>query len=434
MTRSISPDHLIGMLQDSRVRTLELVAGLDGDQLMGPRLDIVNPLLWEIGHVAWFHEHFILRNQDGRGFLLAGADALYDSMAIPHDIRWDLPLPSLAGTLDYMGRVHQALIARIEGRMASEKESYLYQLTTFHEDMHDEAFTYARQTLGYPPPAFAGAQHPSDAAAGAWPGDVDVPGGDFRLGSSPDAPFLFDNEKWAHLVLIHPFRIARAPVTNAEFAAFVDEGGYRHRRFWSDEGWHWREGVGARHPVYWHPAGVGRWSVRRFDHVEDLPPHQPAIHVSWYEAEAWCRWAGRRLPTEAEWEAAAAAEPSAAGLLSADKRRYPWGDIPPSQNHANLDGSALGCVDVAACAAGDSPWGCRQMIGNVWEWTASVFEPFPGFSADIYREYSEPWFGSRKVLRGGAWMTRRRMVNNTYRNFFTPDRRDVVAGFRTVAL
>jgi len=167
--------------------------------------------------------------------------------------------------------------------------------------------------------------------------------------------------------------------------------------------------------------------VRRFDRIEALPPNQPVMHVNWYEAEAWCRWAGRRLPTEAEWEAAAAG-PGAA------KTSFPWGEEAPTPRHVNLDGVGLGPIDVAACPAGDSVWGCRQMIGNVWEWTASSFAPFPGFSADIYKEYSEPWFGTRKVLRGGAWATRSRMVNSAYRNFFTPDRRDILAGFRTVAL
>jgi iron(II)-dependent oxidoreductase len=150
------------------------------------------------------------------------------------------------------------------------------------------------------------------------------------------------------------------------------------------------------------------------------------IHVNWYEADAYCRWAGRRLPTEAEWEAAAAGPDP--------KRRFPWGDEPPDPTRANLDGTALGCCDVAACPAGDSGFGCRQMFGNVWEWTASDFGPYPGFVPDPYKEYSQPWFGTHKVLRGGAWPTRARLLRTTWRNFYTPDRRDVWAGFRTCAV
>ncbi|MBI4183647.1 MAG: ergothioneine biosynthesis protein EgtB [Proteobacteria bacterium] len=436
MTRPVPVSYLVNILRDSRARTLELIHGLDTAQLMGPRLDIVNPLLWEIGHLAWFHEVFILRGRYGRAPLRADADSLYDSMKVAHDTRWDLPLPPLAETLAYMERVQEALIARLEGPVASEEDSYLYQLTAFHEDMHTEAFAWTRQTFAHPTPAFATARPgpPADAEAGALAGDAAVAGGTFFLGSRPDDPFVFDNEKWAHPVELAPFGISRAPVTNTEFAAFVGDGGYRRRELWDEEGWRWRERAGAGHPVYWRRAAGGGWEVRLFDRVRPLPPHQPVVHVNWHEASAYCRWAKRRLPTEAEWEAAAAAEPAGGGrALGPGKRRFPWGEAVPGPRHANLDGRWLGCVDVAAHPEGDSPWGARQMIGNVWEWTASNFLPYPGFAPDVYRDYSAPWFGSRKVLRGGAWITRGRMIGNMYRNFFTPERRDIFAGFRTCA-
>ncbi len=428
MTAAVATSRLIDYLTDVRARTLELVRDLDDSQLMGPRLDTVNPMLWEIGHVAWFYEHFALQRLDGGEKRLPNADGMYNSSTVAHDVRWDLPLPSRQGTLDYMARVQDAMMRRLAGERASEQESALYLLTIFHEDMHDEAFTYTRQTLGYPAPEFAAAPAIADAEAGPLAGDVSVTGGTLQLGSPPEAPFVFDNEKWAHPVMVAPFRIARAAVTNAEFAEFVADGGYRRRALWSDEGWRWREAARAEHPVYWRREGDG-WMERRFDGEQELLPHRPVIHVSWHEVNAWCRWAGRRLPSEAEWEFAAATEPGAAGKL-----RYPWGDAAPTARHANLDGFALGTVDVAACAEGDSAWGCRQMLGNVWEWTASQFEPFPGFSPDAYEDYSVPSFGSRKVLRGGTWATRGRMINNTYRNFFPPERRDVLAGFRTCAV
>jgi iron(II)-dependent oxidoreductase len=258
---------------------------------------------------------------------------------------------------------------------------------------------------------------------------VEIPGGAFWLGATPAEPFVFDNEKWAHPVELRPFAIARAPVTQAEFAAFVDDGGYARRDVWSEAGWRWRVAAGARHPVYWEGTGGG-WLRRDFDRWVPLEPHRPVIHVNWYEADAYCRWAGRRLPTEAEWEAAAAA-PGAGP--PAPKRRFPWGDDPPDAARANLDGRAPGCCDVADHPAGDSAAGCRQMVGNVWEWTASAFGPYPGFVADPYKEYSRPWFGTHQVLRGGAWPTRARLLRNTWRNFYTPDRRDVWAGFRTCA-
>lgn len=268
------------------------------------------------------------------------------------------------------------------------------------------------------------------AEGGAWPGDVFVPGGTFMLGATPDEPFVFDNEKWAHPVPLRSFAIARAPVTQSEFAAFVEDDGYRRRELWSEAGWHWRQTARAEQPLYWQRQRDG-WLRRDFDRWLPLEPHRPVLHVNWYEAEAYCRWAGRRLLSEVEWEAAAAASgPDLAG----PKRRFPWGDSPPDATRAHLDGYALGCCDVAALPDGDSAWGCRQMIGNVWEWTADDFGPYPGFTPDPYRDYSQPWFTSHKVLRGGAWMTRGRLLRNTWRNFYQPDRRDVWAGFRTCAL
>jgi iron(II)-dependent oxidoreductase len=252
----------------------------------------------------------------------------------------------------------------------------------------------------------------------------------FTLGSTPDEPFVFDNEKWAHPVELRPFAIAKGPVTQAEFASFVEDEGYRRQELWSEAGWSWREGAHAAGPTYWRREGKG-WLRRDFDRWVSLEAHRPVVHVNWYEADAYSRWAGRRLPTEAEWEAAAAA---GSDDLSAPKRRFPWGDEPPSSAMAHLDGQALGCCDVGALAAGDSYFGCRQMIGNVWEWTASDFLPYPGFVVDPYRDYSQPWWGTHKVLRGGAWMTRSRLLRNTWRNFYQPDRRDVYAGFRTCGL
>ena len=245
---------------------------------------------------------------------------------------------------------------------------------------------------------------------------------------------MFDNEKWAHPAVIRPFRIALAPVTNVEFAAFVEDKGYLRREWWRDEGWLWREQARAEHPLYWQREAGGRWYRRRYDELVPLEEHHPVIHVNWYEAEAYCRWAGRRLPTEAEWEVAASAEPSRdRRTVGGRKRTFPWGEDPPSPTVANLDACAGGCIGVGALAAGDSAFGCRQMIGNVWEWTNTTFGPYPGFVPDPYKEYSEPWFGTRRVLRGGCWATRSRLIRNTWRNFYTPDRRDVLAGFRTCA-
>jgi gamma-glutamyl hercynylcysteine S-oxide synthase len=427
------PRELIAQMDDARARTLTLVQDLDAQQLMGPRLPTVNPLRWEIGHAAYFHEYWVLRQHLGEVPERPDVDRLYDSITIAHDTRWDLPLPPLEETLAYMEGVRQRVRAHLEQDAPDAHRDYLTQYAVFHEDMHTEAFTYTRQTLAYPTPDIGTAADPA-WRAGRLEGDAEIPGGHFVLGARPaEDGFVFDNEKGAHLVEVAPFRVARAAVSNAEFAEFVDDGGYRRPEFWDEEGWAWRSTAGLEHPVHWR-RGDGNWEWRHFQRWETLPEHAAVIHVNWYEARAWCRWAGRRLPTEVEWEVAAAGEPSPDGLtLARVKRRYPWGDAPPDPSRANLDGRALGTIDVGALPAGDSAFGCRQMIGNTWEWTDTTFGPYPGFTPDMYRDYSMPLFGQTRVLRGGGWATRSRLIRNTWRNYYGPERNDVFAGFRTCA-
>jgi iron(II)-dependent oxidoreductase len=419
-------------VRDARWQTLELIADLSDEQLLGPRLAIINPLLWEIGHVAWFYEKWVLRHAAGRKPIRADGDALYDSAAVAHDTRWDLAFPARAETLAYMQTVQDQILEHLAAKPDDADMTYFVLLGTFHEDMHTEAFTYLRQTLGYPPPRLTGLP-PIVRQGGPLPGDVVIPGGTVVLGASPQEPFVFDNEKWAHPVKYKPFSIARAPVTQAEFAAFVEDAGYRRSELWSPEVWAWRERAGADHPVYWRREASG-WSRRHFDQWVPLEPHRPVIHVNWHEAQAYCRWARRRLPTEAEWEMAVSGAPEPLGQLSALRGGLPRGGTAPTPEQANLGWWGMGCVDVGALAAGDSAFGCRQMLGNVWELTADTFQPYPGFVRDPYKEYSEPWFGTHKVLRGGCWVTQPRLLRKTWRNFYTPDRRDVWAGFRTCAL
>jgi iron(II)-dependent oxidoreductase len=413
-------EDLALLLVEARARTLALVAGLAPAALLGPRLAIVNPPLWELGHVGWFQERWALR-REGAPPRRPGADALYDSARVAHATRWDLPLPSLAETLDDLARTLDAVLARAaQGRPGDLP--YL-RLALLHEDMHSEALLYTRQTLAYAAPELPGAALDPGPGAGPLPGDVRVPGCVFTMGAREDEPWALDNERPPREVEVAPFAIARAAVTQAELLELVEAGVYGRRALWTDEGWRWRLATGAEHPVYWRRGRDG-WEVRRFDRWVALEPHRPAIHVSCHEAEAFCRLAGRRLPTEAEWELAAAGP---AG------RRWAWGDEPPTAERAHLDLAALAPRDVGDLGAGDSADGCRQLIGNVWEWTESPFLPYPGFVPGDYREYSEPWFATHRVLRGGAYATRGRIARAAYRNFYTPDRRDVLAGFRTCA-
>jgi len=367
------PAELADWVRDARRRTIELIDDLHRERLLGPRIPIVNPRLWEIGHLGWFQEKWVLRHAAGQPPLREGVDALYDSDAVAHPTRWDLPLIPRADVLRWMEEIQARVLERLEGWAEDAPELYFVRLAVLHEDMHGEALCYTRQTLGDPPAG--GLPDLTDALGG----DLSYPGGTFDMGGRSDETFVFDNEQWTHPVTVAPFRMARGPVTEGQFADFVDDGGYARRELWSGEGWRWRARVS--HPLYWRREGA-EWITRVFNQERSLRPQVAMLHVNWHEAEAWCRWAGRRLPAEAEWEFAA---------------------------RHGLD------------------------RGAVWEWTADRFEPYPGFSPGPYATYSAPYFGTHRVLRGGCWATRERIARPTYRNFYMPDRRDVFAGFRTCA-
>jgi iron(II)-dependent oxidoreductase len=404
---------------------IEQVVTLPADALLGPALAIVNPPLWELGHVGWFLERFCLREALGAAPLRADEDALWDSIVLPHDGRWDLALPSLAETVAYVRTVTERVCARVIGGDLAGPLAATVRLAVHHADMHVEALVYTRQTLGYAPPP--GCPPCATPLGERDLGDARVPGGVVRLGAAEGAAFAFDNELPPCAVQVEPFRIARAAVSEGELALFVADGGYETERLWSDAGRVWRAETGARLPAYWTRDPDGALLVRRFDERRPPAPDLPALFVSCFEAEAFCAWAGRRLPSEAEWELAATLD------ATGRKRTYPWGETPPTPARARLGRAGGGPAPVHAHPEGDSACGCRQMLGNVWEWTATPFEPFPGFRPGVYREYSEPWFGTRRVLKGCAWTTPPRMAWASWRNFYEPHRRDVLAGFRTCA-
>ena len=430
--RLATVESLTAALLDVRCRTLALVEGLNEEQLLGPRLPTINPLRWEIAHAAYFHEFWVLRHLGKQQPMLVDADALFDSISIQHEGRWDLRLPSLSDTFAYMHDVLQAELELLKKIEFNDSARYFYLLALFHEDMHNEAFMYTRQTLAYPGPLFILENKQKEKIKSSEPEDIYIPGGTFLLGAQRNGEFIFDNEKWAHQVTVAAFKIANYAASNEAFLEFVEANGYQSEKYWCNEGWKWRCGQKLEHPIYWKKDSDQRWYARRFDQWYPLELTHPVIHISWYEAQAFCKWANRRLPTEAEWEFAAACDSSKQVNGVLQKRVFPWGNDLHTK-HANLDCATPGTVAVNVYPEGDSAFGCRQMLGNVWEWTDSTFQPYPGFSPDWYAEYSRPLFCQTKVLRGGAWTTRGRMLRNTWRNYYGPDRNDVFAGFRTCA-
>ena len=408
-------------LRDARRRTLGIYAHLDLTRLRVPCIATVNPPLWELAHIAWFQEHWCVRYSERSiaPSILENADALFDSRTVAHDSRWRLRYPAEATLRAYLEDTLDATLAALA--RTPEERRYFFALALLHEDMHGEALLMTLEALGLSPPSLGARDAPP--APGFRNEDVAFEGGEIELGTRRGARgFVFDNEKWAHPVRVAPFAISALPVTQGDFATFVGEGGYARRQWWDDEGWSWRSREGRIAPRGWRRDG-DTWTVPRFDRWVSLDRSAPMMHVTLHEARAWCRWAGRRLPTEAEWELAA--------RNGADDR-YPWGDEPLRDAPA-LDYRYSGPSSALSDAA-RSRSGLRLLLGGVWEWTSSAFDPYPGFRADPYREYSEPWFRTHYVLRGGSFATRSRLVHNRFRNFYLPERDDVFAGFRTCAV
>ena len=390
--RNASPEQLAGAMQDARNYTLALFdcfasAGLDVPDHV-PMLPIVNPPLWELAHIAWFAEWFVLREAQAsnpsaaqRPSILTKGDDWFDSNRVAHRARWTLDLPNVAVLKAYCHEVLERTLDKLVRGAHDACALYPYRLVLAHEDMHGEAFAYTLQTLGVAAPPQLAAH-----AAPPWPQtDISFPGGAMQLGSKPDEGFVFDNEKWAHPIFVPAFTLDSTLVSNAQYSEFIADGAYETSSFWSTAGRAWRVRRARSAPRYWQRDG-GQWRCERFGTLMALPADEPVRHVSLYEAEAYCLWAGRRLPTEAEWACAAMSQNAA----------FRWGDL--------------------------------------WEWTGSLFEPYPGFSPDAYQEYSAPWFTTHQVLRGASFATQRRLRSPQYRNFYLPERDDLFVGFRTCAL
>jgi len=403
--RSAGADLLSVALMDARNHTLylagQLAAALGEDGFRVAPLAELNPPLWELGHIGWFQERWIARNlQRLRGSacdpqasrlpsIESAADAFWDDAQVPRSDRWGLDLPELGHVKAYLLATLEATLELLEKAPDTDDALYFFRLALFHEDVRGEALVVMAQTLGVPValavPGAALARAPLSVAAGRW-----------QMGRLPGG-FCFDNEMPAHAVQVPGFEIDAQPVSWAQYVEFVDDGGYDRAELWHPQGWQWLQGQaagegaqrGGRAPRYVEQIGVASGAVMqtRFGTPRRMLGGQPVLHASWWEADAWCRWAGRRLPAEVEWEMAA---------HQAARSGFRWGEV--------------------------------------WEWTASTALGYPGFVPHPWRAWSQDCFGSHKVLRGASFATRARMKDPKFRRFALPQSDHIFAGFRSCAM
>jgi gamma-glutamyl hercynylcysteine S-oxide synthase len=406
-------EEIATRLAEARERTLLLIEPLDDDQLNRVYSPILSPLAWDLGHIANFEELWLVQTIGGREPMHGDLGRFYDAIENPRKTRGELPILRDAELRAYQEQVRERTLevldeVDLEGEDPLLRDGFVYEMLLAHEHQHNETMLQLLQMVeSYEPverrpvpasdPAASGrirasSDHRSPSAPWEHPAGSDmvlVEGGEHEIGAG-ETGFAYDNERPRHEVELDPFWIDRTPVTNAQYAEFVEE-------------------TGAEPPMYWQRDGDG-WTRNAMGRTEEVVPDHPVVHVSWNEADAFARWAGKRLPTEQEWEAACA---------GADRER------------ANLDHLAFGTAPVGAYADAACESGAVQMLGDVWEWTSSDFVAYPGFEAFPYPEYSEVFFGpEHKVLRGGAWAARRPTIRTSFRNWDLPERRQIFSGFR----
>ena len=421
---------LIGaMLADARERTLLLIAPLNQHDLSTQHDPLMSPILWDLGHLAHFERMWLTRPLAGP-VAFVEMPGLYNPFEHPRRDRGALPLPDLAQCLARMTEIRGRVLDRL-ARFAPDDEDplrrdgYVYAMVAQHEYQHDETILQTLQLkMGDPYRAPRRITLPGVTSANDAGRMVRWDGGRVTIGTDGRSR-EYDNERPRHEIDVAPFWIDVHPVTNGAYLEFMRAGGYRSRALWSDDGWQWLQSAGVSSPMYWQREGDA-WLSRSMDRIAPVDPRRPVCHVCYHEADAFARWAGKRLPTEQEWEVAAAWDP-----VAHRARSYPWGEEPPAPHLANVDQLAFDVAPIGAYARNVSPIGCHGMIGDVWEWTSSDFTGYPSFESFPYREYSEVFFGNEyKVLRGGSWATRPGAISNTFRNWDYPIRRQIFSGIR----
>ncbi len=418
--------RVAALLERSRARS-GVLTDIDEAELITQHSPLMSPLVWDLAHIGSQEELWLVRDVGGREPLRPEIDGLYDAFQHSRSSRVGLPLLTPSEARTYVGEVREKALdalgaSPLRGRRL-EHDAFAFGMIVQHEQQHDETMLATHQLREGAP--LLHAPPPPRPTGPAGPSEVLVPAGEFTRGTSTE-PWALDNERPAHVVDLPAFVIDTYPVTNGQYAEFVDAGGYDDPRYWTDRGWaHVRE-AGLRAPQFWRRDASGQWWRRRFGVVERVVEDEPVVHVSFHEAQAFARFAGKRLPTEAEWEKAARFDPA-----TGRSRRYPWGDDEPTAEHANLDQRHLQPAPVGAYPRGASALGVHQLIGDVWEWCDSGWHPYPGFEMFPYPEYSQVFFGGDyAVLRGGSFGTDASAVRSTFRNWDHPIRRQIFTGIR----
>lgn len=412
MSRSVEQAALA--LEASRERVLRLT-DVDEAELVRQHSPLMSPLVWDLAHVGQQEEHWLL--DAGEPVFRPEVAALYDAFAHPRGTRPSLPLLDAPAARRHLAEVRARVLDRLDA-----SDPFALAMVAQHEEQHVETMLATHQLRVGAPLLGDGA---TPLAGRPVEGSVLVPAGTFTMGTDPaQHPGALDNELPGHPVHVGAYRIARQPVTNAGWAAFAAAGGYADRRLWSAEGWAASRGLGA--PLSWSPDGSGGWLRTRFGVVEAVPPDEPVQHVSAHEADAYARWAGARLPTEAEWEKACGWDP-----VRRTRRAWPWGEEAPRQGLATLGGAALRPAAVGSLPDGASAYGVEQLLGDVWEWTSTDLAVYPGFRPMMYADYTEPFSAKGyRVLRGGSWATAVSAVRPGFRNWDLPRRRQIFSGLR----
>jgi iron(II)-dependent oxidoreductase len=420
---SRAASDVVEALQEARERTLALVQSLSTFDLERVHSPLMSPLVWDLAHIAAYEDLWLVHRHGERPLLREDLAATYDAFETPRAVRGDIELLGGPQARDYLNEIRARTLEVIDERGVGD--GTLHEMVLRHEQQHNETMLQTLQLAhlseyelaeqrplpASPVPAFTGLEM------------VEVPAGPCSIGA-PARGFAYDNERPRHRTDVRGYLLGRTPITNATYLTFVEGGGYERREWWSEEGWAWKEQYDITRPGGWTADLGAEW---RLGALEPLHPDRPVVHVSWFEADAFARAHGARLPTEVEWEKAATWD-----QRTQVARPYPWGAEPPVPGlHGNLDQLGCGTAPAGAHPQGASPCGCLDMLGDVWEWTASAFEGYAGFAAYPYREYSEVFFGDRyRVLRGGSWATRARVATPTFRNWDYPERRQIFAGLR----